>query len=422
MWTRVPGVECRAHGADSDPQELEKRTVTRILVDFSPSDHDFKVGKEDFADLEIRPAGAANEKLHYFYHRSRRTFVKRFILHISQQVLTVCVVTLIRGDDGRFEPRVTIAKRDRATDRIAELLIVDEGKATKARVDLDECHDNFWALIGYIHGLREVDVPREVFAVLPQTSAELVELLRDLGKREAIEGIVDRYGKVSDADVALLTRRRDSLDLFRRLLEDATLFAGIKSQYGAARDEDVWQRFFEENQWIFGHGLQLVSCSSLDGRKLENIVVGHDALNGPGKRIDGLLKSKGSVSRFLFCEIKRHDTELLERGAYRSGVFPPSNELIGAIAQIQKTLHLVAKRATQDFARITQADGTPTGEEIAVVRPRGVVVAGALTQFSTDRGVNYERFASFELFRQQIAGIDIITFDELYARAEAIVG
>ena len=103
-------------------------------------------------------------------------------------------------------------------------------------------------------------------------------------------------------------------------------------------------------------------------------------------------------------------------------MFPPSNELIGAIAQIQKTLHQVAKRATQDFARITQADGTPTGEEIAVVRPRGVVVAGALTQFSTERGVNYERFASFELFRQQIAGIDIITFDELYARAEAIVG
>jgi hypothetical protein len=54
--------------------------------------------------------------------------------------------------------------------------------------------------------------------------------------------------------------------------------------------------------------------------------------------------------------------------------------------------------------------------------PRGVVVAGVLAEFSTDRGVNYERFASFELFRQQVAEIDIITFDELYARAEAIVG
>ena len=176
--------------------------------------------------------------------------------------------------------RVTIAKRDRATDRIAELLIVDEGKATKARVDLDECHDNFWALIGYIHGLREVDIPREAFDTGASShEKEPSDRLQILASAKRSRELLTATGR-SATQISPVTRRRDSLDLFRRLLEDATLFAEIKSQYGAARDEEVWQRFFEENQWIFGHGLQLVSCSSLDSRKLENIVVGHDALNG----------------------------------------------------------------------------------------------------------------------------------------------
>jgi hypothetical protein len=73
------------------------------------------------------------------------------------------------------------------------------------------------------------------------------------------------------------------------------------------------------------------------------------------------------------------------------------------------------------FKKIANKEGEPTGEEIAFIRPRAVIVAGQLDQFSTDAGINEEMFSSFELYRQQLAGIEIITFDELYERTRFIV-
>ena len=49
------------------------------------------------------------------------------------------------------------------------------------------------------------------------------------------------------------------------------------------------------------------------------------------------------------------------------------------------------------------------------------MLAGTLSQFETDHGINEEMFASFELYRQQTTGIEILTYDELYERARFIV-
>lgn len=50
--------------------------------------------------------------------------------------------------------------------------------------------------------------------------------------------------------------------------------------------------FFEKNPWIFGYGLGYVFLSSLDDKKLEQIVQGFN-INGYGKRVDGLMENKG---------------------------------------------------------------------------------------------------------------------------------
>jgi hypothetical protein len=49
------------------------------------------------------------------------------------------------------------------------------------------------------------------------------------------------------------------------------------------------------------------------------------------------------------------------------------------------------------------------------------MVIGSLQEFMADRGVNQERYRSFELFRQHTSSPEIITFDELYERARFIV-
>jgi hypothetical protein len=211
------------------------------------------------------------------------------------------------------------------------------------------------------------------------------------------------------------------LQLFEKLLHNERFFESEKLRLKKG-PEQVWQSFFENNPWIFGYGLQLVSCENLDEKKLEQTVVGNDILDGSGKRIDALLKTKGNISKFLFCEIKPHDKNLLiEPYDNRPGVFVPAKELRGAVAQVQKTIHKVTLKVNQNFITPTHSNGDPTGEEILFVKPKGIVIIGVLNDFITEQGVNYEKLSSFEIYRQQVSGVEILTYDELYERAKFIV-
>ena len=52
---------------------------------------------------------------------------------------------------------------------------------------------------------------------------------------------------------------------------------------------------------------------------------------------------------------------------------------------------------------------------------RQAVIVGHLGQFALDGAINIEKMTSFELFRRSQGGTDILTFDEVLARARFIV-
>src|SRR5690606_7641264 len=103
--------------------------------------------------------------------------------------------------------------------------------------------------------------------------------------------------------------------------------------------EEVWQRFFEANHWIFGGSLFFNAAGAIDEGKLERVVAGA-SVAGPGKRADGLLSTRGRVGALCFAEIKTHRTKLLQKNQYRPGVWGPSSDLTDAVAQSQRTVHL----------------------------------------------------------------------------------
>jgi len=51
------------------------------------------------------------------------------------------------------------------------------------------------------------------------------------------------------------------------------------------------------------------------------------------------------------------------------------------------------------------------------VKPKGIIVIGCLSEVKEDP----DKRSTFELFRQSVHGVEIITFDELYERARFIV-
>lgn len=53
-----------------------------------------------------------------------------------------------------------------------------------------------------------------------------------------------------------------------------------------------------------------------------------------------------------------------------------------------------------------------------MVRPRSFLILGNLEQLHAPEGVHVAKFESFELYRRNLYEPEIITFDELLARAE----
>jgi hypothetical protein len=79
----------------------------------------------------------------------------------------------------------------------------------------------------------------------------------------------------------------------------------------------------------------------------------------------------------------------------------------------------LATRQIGDALPDTDADGAETGEVTYLLRPRSFLILGDLSQLrGTGGGVHRARFSSFELYRRNLYEPEILTFDELLARAE----
>jgi hypothetical protein len=219
----------------------------------------------------------------------------------------------------------------------------------------------------------------------------------------------------SAEDVIALAHRREVVSRFRQLMVDPAAFEAELAEHGG-RPEAVWQRFLERNAWILGITLAGQLLQSWDHNKLEQVVVG-SSIAGPGKRADALLRTSGRIRSLVFAEIKHHKTPLLGGGEYRPGCWPPSSELVSGVTQVQQTVD----RAVRDIDKRlsdTDSQGAETGEATWLIRPRSYFIIGDLQQLRGPGGVHPDKHQSFELYRRNLYEPEIVTFDELLARAE----
>lgn len=386
---------------------------------------EFDVTRGDFAGLEIR-ASHDSSGFHYLYDTRARRMITDFVLDDRPQVATLCSVTIIRKGS-TFTPRIKLWKKDKkkAGEVSAPQTVPDTGatRAVKALVDTGDVHENFWKVINFLQRCAGLSTPGGSLRLVAGDEAQLTQLLTGQDRTMVLGAVRTAIGGgLTEADIRLISNRREQLQKFKRLLNDPDYFQQEESLATTRGTEAVWQAFFEANQWIFGYGLNLIACESIDDGKLERITTGADIFGGVGKRIDAIMRSKGLISSMLFCEIKTHDTELLAKTPYRAGVYQASKELGGGVAQVQKTVSKAQQLISREFlTRIYDDDGTPTGVELSTTRPRQVVVIGSLREFTHNGAVNPEKISSFELYRTSIQDVEIITFDELYQRACFIV-
>lgn len=221
----------------------------------------------------------------------------------------------------------------------------------------------------------------------------------------------------TERDVVALAYRREQVERFGKMLSDPTYFTELRSEWRLERDENVWQKFFQENQWILGYGLSYQFLVGVDD-KLEQDTRGR-TLESPGKRVDALMKTVGEVRALCLVELKTHKTALTVKTKPRSGIAQISSDLSAAIAQIQGTV-ATRERGMNDTFEPRDSDGRSL-DQIYQYQPRSLLVVGSLREFIDGDRVLAFNYRTFEIFRKNILSPEIVTFDELYARARHIV-
>jgi hypothetical protein len=147
----------------------------------SSKSEDFRIGEDDFRDLQITSTPAI-ENFYYFYDKKHHRLIKQFVLDRRTQVDYLCVVTLIKKED-KFTPRLSFSVRDKAKQITEET--PEAVTNIRSNVSLEDCHETFWKLISFLQSLREIDIPTKAFRWSRKEKLRLLQLSR-VGMRRAL--------------------------------------------------------------------------------------------------------------------------------------------------------------------------------------------------------------------------------------------
>ena len=172
-------------------------------------------------------------------------------------------------------------------------------------------------------------------------------------------------------------------------------------------DEKFWQAEFTKYSFVLS---QAFSSPVILIQK-EAYVGGKSIHNKGGKVTDFLMKNP-VTDHVLIVEIKTPVTLLLEKSEYRQDVYAPSKELGGVLTQVA----MQRQELCHNFNALRIATEDATKESIRLAEPKCLVVVG-----HTDELDSASKKDSFELFRRELRQIEIVTFDELFKKAEMLL-
>lgn len=298
-----------------------------------------------------------------------------------------------------------------------EIIKVVHNKETE-RVKLSKF--NFAQLKAFLSFISEIDlkgITEKRLKILDDqeldsdTIRSVKTLLSKNGGAELVETLIDE-GIISSKDLVNTSFRKRGLQIFSKLESDHNYWKTYAedNSISAHSEEKIWQYFFEKNQWIFGYGLDYrfqqilqrevhLSNSELDG---SNTVIG-----------DYLLGDKFFTS---FIEIKKPSTPLFGTEKNRSNSWRLSNDLIDSVSQILE--HKASGLIRLDSNHYIQGEPLPQkayDSKVILIIGNWSELNGCLTQ---EKEIKKK---TFELFRRDSKNIEILTYDELYERAQFIV-
>lgn len=278
----------------------------------------------------------------------------------------------------------TLLKHVAAMYRLHRRHDLPRGKAHYILVDLEGSPDAFQ---------RNFD---RILALSGRMGVDVVSNFIEWAIRD--ENAADLLGQLEQLDAGTLGRLNT--------LVGVTSLKSMLQKWEANQNnanEEFWQRTFQENAFVlsqvFSFPVLIISGKAYVGGKVVDNTGGHLA---------DFLAANPITKNAVIVEIKTPRTKLLGK-QYRAGVSSTSEELSGAVNQVLTYRHSL----TTDFLSIRREHEN----NLEVFSPHCLVIAGHAREQLQD----HHQHKSFELIRNSLKDVLVITYDELFEKTKQLI-
>jgi hypothetical protein len=349
---------------------------------------------------------------------------KGFKLTDHPNVNLLCDVSFYKARaTSKYIPRLTFIKIDK------NFQIKEQQPKQKIRIDLSDSGDaeNFWKIVGFLFEFKhlvDVDAFDKTYQVL-QHDAYVIEF-ESKEQADKIKALIELFkkAKLSDIEIEAVlreTRKRD-LNNFQRLLEEEGSWRRYQRQYkGEIKgegEEAVWHHFLKKHHWFLG--------LNLDIRFIRDLIaegnVGIPTTEGSGSPISDFI---GISDYTTLIELKTPNTNIFtenRRKTARANTWSFSSDFLDGVSQcLGQKFEWDKSSKSKD---LILDDQIVDQNRYRTVDPKAIFIIGnKRREFPLDTltpEVILKR-DTFQKFRRNSRNVEIITFDELYERAEFIV-
>lgn len=173
--------------------------------------------------------------------------------------------------------------------------------------------------------------------------------------------------------------------------------------------EEFWQQKFSDNPWVLAQ-LFAVPLTYFN----DKFYAGGKNIDNEGGVFPDFLFKEQFTANVALVEIKTPDSKLVEDKKYRNGAYGMAEELNGGVIQLLKQRDILLK----DVKSVRKPSSDPN-KYYDPINPMCYLIIGSNKQFGTD--FSDEKRESFNLFRNELRSIEVLTFDEVFKRIETVL-
>jgi len=236
----------------------------------------------------------------------------------------------------------------------------------------------------------------------PNRNNIIIELLNDKNlidllfqNKEQIKEILSNISENNKKEIF------DEINL--ELINPKRLKEKIDKKDEESKKESFWQKEFERNPYILSvaipNMLQIIECQTyMGGKRIDN----------RGSSIADFVYEKG-IDNVSIIEIKTLSTKIVEEVKYRDNVYVPSQELTSSIVQVKEQKDSLMKNYNAIWR-----ESHEEGINFKAFAPKCYLIIGNTSDLKA------KQIESFNLFRNELRTVEIITYDELLSKMEIL--